>query len=181
MTVSRPSSALAWATNSNGADSISAVPSAGRQANGFDGTTFPEFLYENWYKRQNMLWQQWFDQQEQIHTPAISALQGTSGTPFNVLFYGGSTPMTVSYINYPSNRVKIWWTDVSGLSGGSYYQVGGSTIPIAVTPSAPRHFPCVIGSKLGVLTFYDTRDARVESSDGSVFTGFSSGCAEYTI
>jgi len=71
MPVTKPS-ALEWASSSNGADSIALVPSSGRKASGYDGTTFPEFVYENWYKRQIMLWQQWFDQQEQYDTAHIT-------------------------------------------------------------------------------------------------------------
>lgn len=200
MPVTKPS-ALEWASSSNGADSIALVPSSGRKASGYDGTTFPEFVYENWYKRQIMLWQQWFDQQEQYDTAHIgtlesnvTALQGTSGS-FNGVFQSAQT-ITFNYIKYSNNRVKLWWGDSLSLTSGNSHRTGGSIIPTSILPSsgADRYVFALmqtgVGGVPGLVQLMNqgggsppwAGDILLGAVDGTVATtGIFAGIGEYFI
>jgi len=154
MSVTKPT-ALEWASSSNGADSKAAVPSSGRKSNGYDGSTFPEFTYENWYKRQTMLWQQWLDQQEQYSTAGVSALLGTSGS-FNATF-NSAVVVSFNYIKYASGLVRIWWPNITGLVSDTINQSTADVLTTPVLlPSATRNFPVCLGlssPELGVIRF----------------------------
>ena len=189
MSVTKPDPLL-WATGSNGADSIAVVPSSGRKASGYDGTTFPEFVYENWYKRQVMLWQQWFDQQEQYCTAGVSALLGTSGS-FNAVFSSAKT-VAFNYIKYASGLVRIWWPDVTGLSTSSSNESDAS-IPSSILPSSSRvsflytgatGSPSIFGSPsvpVGRIVFKQSNSKITFYNVDESFTVVYAGIAEYFI